>query len=54
MSDELRHAVSRAPVPAALRTLAREQGMVTLKEDGWSKVRAGITTVEEVLRVAGD
>ncbi|HEV8356908.1 MAG TPA: GspE/PulE family protein [Gemmatimonadales bacterium] len=54
MTDDLRHAVSRAPVPAALRALAREQGMVTLKEDGWSKVRAGITTVEEVLRVAGD
>jgi type II secretory ATPase GspE/PulE/Tfp pilus assembly ATPase PilB-like protein len=25
--------------------------MTTLREDGWKKVAAGITTVEEVLRV---
>ena len=27
------------------------QGMKTLREDGWSKVKKGITTVAEVLRV---
>ena len=37
---------------SALRDLARDQGMVTLRQDGWRKVQAGITTVEEVLRVA--
>jgi len=26
--------------------------MATLKQDGWRKVQAGLTTVEEVLRVA--
>lgn len=31
---------------------AREEGMVTLKQDGYLKVTEGITTVEEVLRVA--
>lgn len=31
---------------------AREEGMVTLKQDGLFKVLEGITTVEEVLRVA--
>ncbi|KKU10387.1 MAG: General secretory pathway protein E [Candidatus Woesebacteria bacterium GW2011_GWB1_45_5] len=31
---------------------AREEGMVTLKQDGYLKVAEGITTVEEVLRVA--
>ena len=30
---------------------ARQQGMRTLREDGWRKVRAGVTTLEEVLRV---
>jgi len=54
ISEELRHELSRAPSVGSLRRLAREQGMVTLKEDGWRKVRAGITTVEEVLRVAGE
>ena len=28
-----------------------EFGMRTLRTDGWNKVRAGLTTVEEVLRV---
>jgi general secretion pathway protein E/type IV pilus assembly protein PilB len=30
---------------------AIEQGMRTLRVDGWNKVRAGLTTIEEVLRV---
>ncbi|MFW6151679.1 MAG: GspE/PulE family protein [Verrucomicrobiota bacterium] len=30
---------------------AIEQGMRTLREDGWAKVRAGVTSIEEVLRV---
>jgi type IV pilus assembly protein PilB len=32
--------------------VAREEGMITLKQDGYLKVTEGITTVEEVLRVA--
>ena len=30
---------------------ASEQGMVTLRQDGWKKVISGITTVDEVIRV---
>lgn len=36
-----------------IRDLAREGGMQTLREDGWAKVRAGMTTIDEVLRVLG-
>ena len=32
------------------RTKAREEGMITLREDGLLKIEKGITTVEEVLR----
>jgi hypothetical protein len=28
-----------------------DQGMRTLRTDGWNKVKNGITTIEEVLRV---
>lgn len=35
-----------------MEKLAREEGMITLKQDGLMKVTEGITTVEEVLRVA--
>jgi type II secretory ATPase GspE/PulE/Tfp pilus assembly ATPase PilB-like protein len=51
MSDELRQMLLGQPHLPALRQAAREQGMATLREDGWAKVQAGITTVEEVLRV---
>ena len=30
---------------------AAAEGMRSLREDGWEKVRQGITTIEEVLRV---
>ena len=33
------------------RKVARQRGMKTLLEDGGDKVRAGMTTVGEVLRV---
>jgi type II secretory ATPase GspE/PulE/Tfp pilus assembly ATPase PilB-like protein len=52
MTDELRQALLKSPNAATLRELALAQGMATLKQDGWRKVQAGITTVEEVLRVA--
>jgi len=37
---------------ADIEKLAREEGMVTLKQDGFLKVLEGITTIEEILRVA--
>jgi type IV pilus assembly protein PilB len=52
MSDELKDmVVNNTPEQDIART-AREQGMLTLKEEGLIKVRAGVTSVEEVARVA--
>ena len=34
-----------------LKEAARKNGMRTLREDGWLKVKQGLTTVSEVLRV---
>jgi general secretion pathway protein E len=42
--------LAKAPT-AALRRHAVERGMVTLREDGWAKACAGLTTVAEILRV---
>jgi type IV pilus assembly protein PilB len=36
-----------------VRAAAREEGMTTLREDGLDKVRAGVTSAAEVLRVLG-
>jgi type IV pilus assembly protein PilB len=42
--------ISRA-AETEIAAVAREEGMLTLREDGVSKVRAGFTSLEEVLRV---
>ncbi len=42
--------MNRAPA-STIAQRAIEEGMRTLRTDGWNKVRAGLTTIEEVLRV---
>jgi type IV pilus assembly protein PilB len=54
ITDELRDAIVRDATITELRRLGNEQGMVTLRLDGFRKVREGITTVEEVLHITGD
>ncbi|MGY2702105.1 GspE/PulE family protein [Nocardioides sp. HB32] len=48
--DVSRLAVARASTDEITR-LAREQGMTSLKDDGWAKVLQGRTSIEEILRV---
>jgi len=51
VSEEIeRLAVERASA-TAIERVAREQGMVTLRDDGLAKVVAGITSLDEILRV---
>src|SRR5690606_3358980 len=52
VDDELRAALLRRRDAGALRRLALERGMRPLRRDGWRQVAAGVTTAEEVLRVA--
>jgi type IV pilus assembly protein PilB len=54
LDDELCDAVVSNPSISAIREIAQRRGMVTLRHDGFRKVREGITTIEEVLHVAGD
>src|SRR5206468_442858 len=51
VTEDVRQSLLKTPNATALRELAQSQGMVTLKQDGWRKVQAGVTTIEEVLRV---
>ncbi|ANJ28989.1 GspE/PulE family protein [Agromyces aureus] len=46
-----RLAVARAAA-SEIGAMARQHGMSTLRDDGWAKVRDGVTSIEEVLRVA--
>jgi general secretion pathway protein E len=52
ITEETRGLIVRKTPVGEIRRHAVDHGMVTLREDGWAKARAGITTVEEILRVA--
>jgi type II secretory ATPase GspE/PulE/Tfp pilus assembly ATPase PilB-like protein len=55
LDDPLRDAIARGARGEALRALATAAGWVPLREDGFAKAAAGLTTRDEVLRVtAGD
>lgn len=54
VNDELRDAIVGDASIHDYRRIATDNGMVTLGRDGFRKVREGITTVEEVLRIASD
>jgi type IV pilus assembly protein PilB len=43
-------AISQGATLNQIRELGKQQGMKTLRQDGVDKVRAGITTLEEVYR----
>ena len=51
ITEEARGLILNKKPSGVLRRYAIEHGMVSLRDDGWAKVRAGITTIEELLRV---
>jgi len=53
VTEAQKRLITRGADVTDIRELAREEGMVSLREDGWRKVQAGLTTIEEVLRVVG-
>ena len=51
VSETINRAISAREPLARLRELAEKEGMRSMRSDGWVKVQAEMTTVEEVLRV---
>ncbi|HLH30738.1 MAG TPA: type II secretion system ATPase GspE [Terriglobia bacterium] len=51
VDEELRRLMVTKSDSMVLKAQAIKSGMRTLKEDGWQKVLAGITTADEVMRV---
>jgi type II secretory ATPase GspE/PulE/Tfp pilus assembly ATPase PilB-like protein len=52
MTDKMASHIARNAEFSTLETLAEEEGMVTIVQDGYLKALEGITTLEEVARVA--
>jgi type IV pilus assembly protein PilB len=51
VNDKLRRAMAERASEAQIRDIALSSGMITLGEDGLAKVKSGVTTPEELLRV---
>ena len=54
MNEEIKVALSETISEYQVRELAKKQGMLTMAQDGMLKALDGITTADEVLRVAGE
>lgn len=50
MSDEIRDGIAAEASADDLRVIARQQGMVTLRESGLKLIFDGLTTIDEVVR----
>ncbi|MEG6551300.1 type II secretion system ATPase GspE [Desulfocurvibacter africanus] len=53
VSDEVKSLILESKSSTAIRDLAVSQGMQLLRDSGWEKVRQGLSSATEVLRVAG-
>jgi type IV pilus assembly protein PilB len=51
MSPDLREMAFQRKPTMEMRAKARNEGMVTLQEDGVRKILAGMTTLQEILRI---
>jgi type II secretory ATPase GspE/PulE/Tfp pilus assembly ATPase PilB-like protein len=51
LNEEIRALIMGNADASKITDAARRNGMHSLREDGWQKVKAGVTTSEEVLRV---
>jgi general secretion pathway protein E/type IV pilus assembly protein PilB len=51
VDGELREMILRRESANALKKHCVDRGMRTLRDDGWDRVRAGVTTPDEVLRI---
>ena len=54
VDEDIESAIVRRENASVIRNISLSKGMKTLREDGWAKVFAGITSVKEVMRVTED
>jgi len=52
ITDQVRDLITGKASASEVRRHAVARGMVTLREDGWAKAGAGVTTATEILRVS--
>jgi type IV pilus assembly protein PilB len=51
LTDRIREMIVDRRPTSEIKRIACEEGMITLRESGLAKIRAGITTVKEINKV---
>ena len=51
VTEEIERLAVQRSSSASIQAVAIDQGMITLRQDGWAKVQLGFTSVEEIMRV---
>jgi len=54
LSGEIKKMIAAGQSSDEMRRVAIREGMTTLREDAWNKVRTGVTTLEEAIRVTSE
>ncbi len=54
ITEEIQNLIVKRATSAEIQRMAIQQGMITMRQDGYLKALNGITTIEEVNRVAAD
>ena len=54
MTEEIRVLIMQHASAGAIRKIAVDQGMHSLREDGWRLVNEGVTTIEEIVFATKD
>lgn len=54
VTEEIQNLIIKRSTSAEIQKVAMAQGMITMRQDGYLKALGGLTTIEEVNRVAAD
>ena len=54
VTEDIQNLIVKRSTSAEIQRMAVEQGMITMRQDGYLKALGGLTTMEEVNRVAAD
>ena len=54
VTEDIQNLIVKRSTSAEIQRMAIEQGMITMRQDGYLKALGGLTTMEEVNRVAAD
>ncbi len=54
VTEDIRNSILENPSSRLLRKMATQDGMVSLRQDGYRYLESGLTTIQEILRVTKD